>query len=334
MKTLFILMAVASLFFFQNANAKIWRVNNIPGITADFTTAQAAHDGANAGDTIYLEASPINYGSVTATKRLVWIGLGAFLTSNPGLQSQTDAGVITSLTVNAGADSSTFQITCTQGIQVNSCTYLTFQRCYVQSIFQIGGTSNHITITQCYFSFNNFLYIYPSVPESTFTIINNMGNVNYVEISQNAYLVIFSNNTIFSSGQNFTIDNAAISNNIFYNSAEPGLLFDAGYTSNVTNNLWVGTTDTNYVGKNNNIFASSASSVFVGGSSPDAQYQLISGSPAIGTGAGGVDMGAFGGSDPYVISLIPAIPSIYQLAVPANATGSTLPCSVSTRANN
>jgi hypothetical protein len=327
-------LAIISLFIhIENASAKIWRVNNVPGISADFTTAQNAHDGATAGDTIYLESSPISYGSLTATKQLVWFSLGYFLTNNPGLQYQTNTGFIDGLTVNAGADGSVFQLTCNSGISINSCTRLTFQRCYVASIFQISGTSNNITITQCYFNFNNFLSITPSTPESTFTVINNMGNVNYVNINSNAYLVVFSNNTIFSSPNRFTIDNAAISNNIFYNAAS-GTLNDAGYPSNVTNNLWVSVTDTNYVGKSNNIFATTASTVFAGGSSPDAQYALAAGSPAMGTGAGGIDMGAFGGTAPYVVSLIPAIPSIYQLAVPANASGNTLPCTVSTKANN
>ncbi len=32
------------------AQSKIWRVNNNPGVAADFTTALAAHNGAAAGD--------------------------------------------------------------------------------------------------------------------------------------------------------------------------------------------------------------------------------------------------------------------------------------------
>lgn len=36
----------------QNASAKIWRVNNNIGVQADFTTLQAAIDGAASGDTI------------------------------------------------------------------------------------------------------------------------------------------------------------------------------------------------------------------------------------------------------------------------------------------
>ena len=38
-------------------NAKIWRVNNNSGVIADYTTVQAAHNAASAGDTIHLEPS-------------------------------------------------------------------------------------------------------------------------------------------------------------------------------------------------------------------------------------------------------------------------------------
>jgi hypothetical protein len=51
-------------------SGKTWRVNNNPGISADFTTAQVAHDAASAGDTIHLEPSLTNYGGLNITKKL------------------------------------------------------------------------------------------------------------------------------------------------------------------------------------------------------------------------------------------------------------------------
>ena len=71
MKTL--ILVVLAIFAFNCSFAKIWRVNNNPGIVADFTTAQAANDngGVNLGDTIHLEPSATSYGTLTTTKRLV-----------------------------------------------------------------------------------------------------------------------------------------------------------------------------------------------------------------------------------------------------------------------
>jgi hypothetical protein len=52
----------------------------------------------------------------------------------------------------------------------------------------------------------------------------------------------------------------------------------------------------------------------------DGKYQLAVSSPAIGGGVdiGGVkpDCGAFGGNNPYQLSGIPAIPSIYSFSFP------------------
>ena len=45
--------------------AKIWRVNNNPGITADFTTFNGAATSASvlAGDTLYMEPGNTVYGT-------------------------------------------------------------------------------------------------------------------------------------------------------------------------------------------------------------------------------------------------------------------------------
>jgi len=334
-----ILLSTTLIFAISIAQAKIWRVNNVPGVAADFTTAQAAHNGAAANDTIYLESSPNSYGDLTTTKKLTWIGLGYFLTQNTGLQYHYNDGHVTNITVNPGSDGSIFQIDSYNGtFTINSCANITLLRCYIESTFYLTGSSNHLTITQCYLNIGNgAMYIQPSSTQFGFTLTNNIIRTNYISINQNAYQVTFNNNTLYSNGNppnsNNVFDNATISNNIFYGVSTTGL-YEAGYPSNVTNNLWVVYNNPTFVGTNGNIFSATSAAVFVLNSSPDGQYKLVAGSPAIGTGAGNVDMGAYGGANPYVLSMIPAIPTIYQLAVPANATGSTLPCTVSTRANN
>ena len=87
-------MKIFSLLFFVFISAstlgKIWIVDSNSGSTAkDFTNLKAAHDGAAAGDTLYLIGSPVNYitTKVTLTKRLVIIGPGYFLNENPNTQS-------------------------------------------------------------------------------------------------------------------------------------------------------------------------------------------------------------------------------------------------------
>jgi hypothetical protein len=57
--------------------------------------------------------------------------------------------------------------------------------------------------------------------------------------------------------------------------------------------------------------------------SNDGIFQLKAGSPAIGAGVGGVDMGLFGGSDPYVLSGLPAIPAIWFISAPSSGSGAS-----------
>lgn len=336
---LLVLMGAAINF----AHAKIWRVNNVPGVAADFTTAQAANDAAAAGDSIYLESSPAVYGDVITAKKLVWIGLGNLLESNPGLQFHKNVGALANIRINPGAEGSVYQISVIgAGNQYGNveiyCADITLLRCYIISTVYVGGSANHITITQCYLNVGSGTFnTQPSTPQFAFTYTNNIIRTNQVLINQNCYQVTFNNNVLITNGNapnnSNIIDNATISNNIFYGVSTTNL-FDGSYPSNVTNNLWVSMTNPNFVGKDGNIFEATLANVFVGGASTDGQYKLAVNSPAIGAGAGNVDMGAFGGANPYVVAMIPAIPTIYQLSVPANATGNTLPCTVSTRANN
>jgi hypothetical protein len=80
--------------------------------------------------------------------------------------------------------------------------------------------------------------------------------------------------------------------------------------------------------------------VFTSTGSSDARYQLKAGSPAIAAGEpiNGVtpDIGPFGTPDPYRLSGIPPIPTIYALSVPTSVPSSatTMTITVSTRSNN
>jgi hypothetical protein len=135
-------------------------------------------------------------------------------------------------------------------------------------------------------------------------------------------------NNVFSVPLN--ISNTYISNNIFTSSLSAtncAIKFNISNTHNLP------------AGFNNQVNISE-SSLFVGSGSEDGRYMLAANSPAIGAGEplNGVtpDAGPFGTADPYRLSGIPAIPTIYSLTVPAsipaNATSMTI--TFSTRSNN
>ena len=88
MKKHALLLAVLAVLLVNNIQAAIWRVNNNPGINANFTSFTAAQNVASNGDTLYFEGSPVSYGDITITKPLVIIGPGYFLTEN--LQTQAN----------------------------------------------------------------------------------------------------------------------------------------------------------------------------------------------------------------------------------------------------
>jgi hypothetical protein len=153
-----------------------------------------------------------------------------------------------------------------------------------------------------------------------------------IELGGGAYLL---QNNIFSSYTNST---AASSYNYFgflnggnaifnYNLA---LQAGAGYAQ-----TW-GAGIGNIITPIGNAAAIFAAWPAIGSNTADARYQLAVGSPALTIGAGSTPIGMFTGTTPYKLSMIPSIPSIYQLSSPQgnNPPGSTIQISVSTRGNN
>ncbi|MBX2895712.1 MAG: hypothetical protein KF763_09740 [Cyclobacteriaceae bacterium] len=90
------------LVFPLTLSAKIWIVDSNPGSASkDFVNLQAAHDGASAGDTLYLIGSGVSYVSegLNVTKRLIIIGPGYFF-DNPETQVSLQPAFLTVSTCN------------------------------------------------------------------------------------------------------------------------------------------------------------------------------------------------------------------------------------------
>jgi hypothetical protein len=69
--------------------------------------------------------------------------------------------------------------------------------------------------------------------------------------------------------------------------------------------------------------------------SPDGGLAFYSSSPAKGKGMGGTDMGIFGGTNPYLLSGIPPVPTFYKLSAGSiNATSNPYTVTFSVRSNN
>ena len=353
MKKFFFYSVIATaLFSSLNANAKIWRLNNNAGVTADFTTFNAAVASASvlAGDTLYIEPSTTTYqtGSITLTKRLVVVGPGYFLDpantttpANLGLQAATGFSDLAFFRIGAGADGSKFMGLYMGGsFYLNNANNITFEKmCFTQGAYFETGTNDSITFRKCFF-YNGYGMTDAVAATITNLVIENNIFYSGYYISLNnitGSANIFRNNSIVPNGNAFTLENTYVANNIFGTGGQ-----NIFTNCTIKNNLFQvaqtlpGTAVGNQVSVN-------MANVYVGGAtgSLDSRAALKAGSPAIAAGLtiGAVvtpDCGAFGATDPYKLSGIPNIPSIYALTVPISipSGSATMNVTFSSRNNN
>ncbi|WP_416440770.1 hypothetical protein [Phnomibacter sp. MR] len=344
---------LAAITMPQLSIAKIWRLNNNAGVTADFTNLNAAFTNASvvSGDTIHLEASTIDYGSATLNKRLVIIGLGYFLDpanttfpANTGLQASTMVGALSSITIGTGSNGSKFiGVVFNSSISVSANPNplnISFEKCFINSgIFFPSTAVSGITVRKCFFN-NARIETNTANTLSDFVCENNIffTTFSYLNLSGlTGSNNIFRNNSFRDVGATSTISNCYVANNIFGTS--PVINFT---NCTIKNNLFQANQTLPPTATNNQINVN-MTNVYVGGTtgSIDSRLVLKAGSPAIAAGltVGSVttpDCGAFGATDPYKLSGIPNIPSIYALSVPISipAGSNTMNVTFSTRSNN
>ncbi len=351
MKKFFISSIILTLVLtaFQS-QAKIWRVNNTPGVTADFTNFTAALASASVldGDTLHFESSVTQYPGVSMNKRLVIIGLGYYLNpanitfpGNAGLQAVTEESKIGGMSINNGANGSKFLGITVQGININgsAAAYnLTFEKVHFNGGLTFSNASHsNITIRKCFFENTGIQATTGNL--SNFVMENSIfyGFSGYMSLqSLTGSGNIIRNNTFFNTYAS-DIPNCYFANNII---ADPN--YDWIFTNTtVKNNLFARSTQALPVTASANQMGVTMSTVFLLTGSFDARYQLKAGSPAIAAGltVGSVvspDCGAFGATDPYKLSGIPGIPSIYAFTVPTSipSGSATMSVTFSTRSNN
>ncbi len=353
---LFLLMGSSTLF------AKVWRVNNRDGVNADFTTAQAAHDAASAGDTLYFEHSASSYGDLTMTKGLKMFGTGFFLQVHPELQYNDDAATIGNIVVRPTATGTQISVNCS-GI-TDSADGLSIFRIRSTGI-QITGASN-VQISECYINGgigldaiirngDNLCILNKCI---NILIRNNIinGPISQRELALWGPQYYPTNCNLYSQGYIKPYSVVVYNNSIrttlqcgitgsFYNNIVGALATDAG--SQVNNNVFNGTNYTRtsffnnpqsseiniFTAGNDNQFGKEFATIFTC-SGPDSCYTLLAGSAPIGAGTGGTDAGAFGGISPYKLGMQPVIPAIYKLATEPTNNANSIKITVSTRTNN
>jgi hypothetical protein len=153
------------------------------------------------------------------------------------------------------------------------------------------------------------------------------GNIDFgagAFLFQNNILVSYSSSIVTNNGNYFVFSDAG--NTVFnYNLA----------LQTATNQNW-GAGTGNVITPITNASAIFAAFPVIASSTGDARYALAAGSPALTIGSGSTAIGMYAGNNPYKLSTIPTIPTIYSLSSPQgnNPTGSTIQINVSTRGNN
>ncbi|MCD4736109.1 MAG: hypothetical protein K8R53_08710 [Bacteroidales bacterium] len=326
MKKRLLLPALILMTISVSLQATVWRVNNIPGVDADFSSFSDAQNAASVvpGDTLYIEPGAGTYGDITVTKKLVIIGNGYFLSENPETQANINKSQFGIIYLNNGCQGTIIEGCFFEIAKINTSDIL-LQKNYMLNSRPESG--NHLTgidlsadnISNIIIRKNYLINDYIGISDAVKTIRSSGNGVNNVLITNNFIKVSSTDNgarSIFlSSGFSGTVENNVIyghieiDNTIFNNNILITGNFtqnNCTYTHNIGNSTQFGITNGNQSDVNmDNVFVGAA------GNSTDGQYQLKPGSPAIGAGTGGADCGMFGGQHPYKLSGLPAVPAIY-----------------------
>ena len=341
MKRTITLLTAITLFIAISTNATVWRVNNRVNVDADFTTLSSAVGAASANDTIYIEGSPISYGNISISKPLTIIGSGYWLNENDSLQAYQETSKVGYVKFTGGSQGSviegvTILGSSSYGIQIGTDN-ITIRRNHIATNYPYGGKAvymlssyNSIIIEQnwiepstSYVGYANYGIYFSTYSDNT--MIRN----NIINCDTNDYAIFMVQDNPSST---LTITNNTIWGDIeTYNSAQTNnILIYGTYTQGTGDlNSYNLCNGTQYPNTNSNQQNVDMSTVFENYTNYiDHGYILTAGSPATGAGLNGVDCGAYGTNDPYVLGGMPPIPAIFSFEISQSIGSPTIPVTI------
>ncbi len=319
MKSIYQLTSLLFVFFsFSTSFGAIITVNNNNPSPGQYSDLQLAIDAANAGDTLLIHRSPTSYGNVTLTKRLVLIGEGALPDKAPAGTSTLGNLTLTynTTTLEHASKSKIIGLAITilylydkDATLLNAVDSISISYCKIIGgiiiknkiinlkvnntiLFKVSGGS----LFNCQFN-KNLIY--------SFLAGNTQGQDN-----------IFINNIIF---QHLYFMGGIAANNIFYNPLTISFAFSCKNVVFSNNVLYApsSTSDFSNLTSNGNSSVANQFNVdpmfvnptpynillnytyTVPANGPFANFHLQVGSPAIGAGTDGNELGLYGGSVPW-----------------------------------
>lgn len=329
----------------------IYTVSNVPGASSNYKTLQGAHDSVVAGSILYILPSSFSYGNLVLTKKLTIYGTGFFLGQNlePNTQANTASVIANSIMFRAGSDFSYvegLQLTDNNGGQaahrfvLDTVSNITISRCLITTngapgsdFFEPNGANNCV-IRNCYLNTLDCGWAHNVIYGSNFSGIQFNNNIFYggacgtgggfTTTVSGTHDAIFTNNTIICSLPTSYFGNLNFTNNIFVDLYLAGVVSQSAIQLGGTNLFNITNRPDMFATPGNNQEGTNTDSMFVSGlagyHSTDQKWTLRDTSFAQTFGQGGIQCGAYGGTDPYKLSGIPNLPYIYNLLVPAQAT--------------
>ncbi|HMP93558.1 MAG TPA: hypothetical protein PKD90_11835 [Phnomibacter sp.] len=374
MKTLLSLILLS--LFSSTVSAKVLRVGFFgpPIANTDYSNLTDAITAATAGDTVYCFPGSVTNSAYFLTKRLTLIGYGNWLSASStpkgNANQQAFAGSVTigSLFLEPGSSGSAIMGFNEGTIYLGQVNDIVIRRNRNLLVY-LGWATPNISLNNIQILENYMVTITQSTANFTVTnllISNNLigylaladGNSASGIVSNNiwAHNGVLSETDIQSSTHAIALAGGAFlfQNNIIasFTDATPANNYNYFYFTGFTNTVFnynvmiAGSNATSFPpsGTGNIVVQSNnAQNIFegfpgIGSRSADDRWVLKAGSPALVANRPGstVNAGIFGGANPYKLSTIPPIPTIYQLSSPSgsNPTGNSIQINVSTRSNN
>jgi hypothetical protein len=342
MKTKTFLLLVLFVAMASVALAGIKTVSNNASSPGQYTSLQSAIDASGLGDTLMIAGSTTTYGDVSIAKPLVLVGAGY---NNP-YGNNTTIGSISLSRVNEFLGASGTKI---MGIYFPNYANVGFYGSYSGGNASTQNIDN-VLIERCRFSysggvvFSSYYYHNDTVRNCIFNATSgiNFQNGNFTNVfihnnifdnaslsasntSVNLTLVFFRNNLLINKSTAIfvNISRLIIENNIFYG-AEPTGCINCAFTRNISY-LATALPPAGNLGSDN---LNATNPMFVnyppggGAFSYTYDFHLQPGSPGIGAGTGGTDIGIYGGMLPFLVGANPHFPQMMELTLPS---GSTVP---------
>jgi len=323
LSTLIVLMLCASF-----AHATTFTLNNNNPFPGQYTTFDDAQNAASAGDTILVQASPNGYGDITFSKSLTLVGPGHRPAVNSGLAATFGNVFISNNLGNIGIFGIMLNLLSGPGggNLINNDN-LTVRNCFFTNGATIGSNSSNVT-------FSNNVFI-----NSTINFTGNTGSDvafsnNYFSQANNFYILrgaeanglkVFTNN-IFATGSNIfltfgNLNNAIFENNIFYRfSPNSANQTNCVYNNNLTYQTADNTLPPSGQSGSNNIVGVDPQFVnFPVPGNPDFNYgynyRLQTGSPGLGAGTNGTNLGLYETDNEFSMTGEPARPQTTTVTV-------------------